>query len=638
MARQSTLTIDLGGEQIQLQRVEAVESLSRPFTINIDLFSQHAEVDLLPHLGKPAVIKATGDDDTATRYFHGLVTEGEFMSEQISGFQYRLVLRPFTHFMSQNRNYWIYQDKSAVDIIKDIFKKNGVTAQTDFKLSGSYASRVYCVQYGESDFTFISRLMEEEGIYYFFAHEAGGHKLVLCDAPQAHAAGKAPTLVYSPQTASMANTDSKVRDSAADRVQRWHERVATGGEMHATMRDFDFEKPQTPLEAKSDLAGDHPNDSREVYSWPGPWAETGQGTQRAKVMLEARRADRRQYSGEAQLLSLEVGTKVTLTSHPNARFNRGYLVTRTHHVLTPEIYRSGAEAGGDVVHFEAIPDDAPYRSPQITPRPVVRGPETAIVTGPKGETIYTDKYGRVKVRFHWDRVDPDHPEPEKSTCWIRVSQTGGLGNIILPRVGHEVVVDFLNGDPDRPLVMGRVFNAENMPIYELPANKTRALWRTKSYKSAGGSDDVGAAKKLDTEKPDTANELRFEDKIGAEEVFLHAQRDLNTRIRRNETHFIGLDQDIQIHGARKGAIDETDTLDVKKDIKVTSGTTIMVEAQTSITFKVGKSTIVMNQQGITVNCIMLKQEASATADVKSPMTTVKGDAMLTLKGGMTMIN
>jgi type VI secretion system secreted protein VgrG len=299
--------------------------------------------------------------------------------------------------------------------------------------------------------------------------------------------------------------------------------------------------------------------------------------------------------------------------------------------LTAEQHRSGGGGGEQIVHLEAVPDDVQWNALPLTPRPIVRGPETAIVTGPSGEEIYTDQYGRIKVRFHWDRSDS---EGERSTCWIRVSQTGGLGNIILPRVGHEVVVDFLDGNPDRPLVVGRVFNKANMPIYPLPDNKTRALWRTKRYGEAGS---YGAAKALDTGSPG-ANELRFEDKGGHEEVFLHAERDMTLRVRHSESHHIGLDQAIDIGGSRDVKIKEADSNDVGKSIKVKAGTTINIEAGTSITLKVGQTSMVLDQTSVSIKTTQFKTEAQATVDVKSPMTTVKGDGMLTLKGGVTMIN
>ena len=234
---------------------------------------------------------------------------------------------------------------------------------------------------------------------------------------------------------------------------------------------------------------------------------------------------------------------------------------------------------------------------------------------------------------------------ESSTCWIRVSQTGGLGNIILPRVGHEVIVDFLHGDPDRPIVVGRVFNSQNMPVYKLPDNKTKALWRTKSYKS-NTSSSLPGADSLDVKDP-RANELRFEDKNGEEEVFLHAERDMNTRVRFKETHHVGLDQEVkigqdrtekvkrnetvEIGKARKVAVKDTDELKVDKSIKVDSGTEITITANTKITLKVGGSSIVIDQGGI-------KLVGTGMLEAKSPMTTVKGDGVLILKGGMTMIN
>ena len=321
----------------------------------------------------------------------------------------------------------------------------------------------------------------------------------------------------------------------------------------------------------------------------------------------------------------------------------------TFHNITAERYRSGAGDGEESynVVIETVPADTYWRAPQVTPKPVVHGLETAIVSGPDGEEIFTDEYGRIKVRFPWDRSDTPG---SASTCWMRVSQTGGLGNIILPRVGHEVLVDFIAGDPDRPVVVGRVFNQSHMPVYALPDNKTRALWRTKTY---GASASVSPAKTLDTGCPD-ANELRFEDKSGAEEVFLHAQRDMNTRVRHVESHHVGLDQAIEIGQDRKEQVgrDEfvtidrdrkvevksDDSLKVTKNLKVWAGSTIEVEAVSSITLKVGASTIKMEPASIKIESPQINVTANGMLEAKSPLTTVKGDGMLTLKGGITMIN
>lgn len=631
--RQLSLSIDLGGEQILLERVEAAEALARPFVVTVDLYSTLGEIDLLPHLGKPAAVKVL-EDDELMRYFHGIVVEGEYLAERTEGYHYRLVLRPWTHLLSQNRDFAIFQDKTTIDIVKQVFAAYGF-AHVDYgKISTTPRMRGYCVQYGESDFAFVTRLLEEEGYYYYFEHGEDRHTLVLADTPQSHSPGPVASLIYNPNAAVVGNSGAAARSAGGAKryLERWNERVATGAETKVTLRDFDFEKPQKPVETVANAPGVHPLDSLEVYDWPGRYIKPADGTHSSKVALEARRAGRQTYSGESQLASLSCGAKLSVAQHPMGRFNRGYLISRTHHLLSAEIHRSSSGGGGaHSVHFEAVPDNVPWHAPQVSPRPTVRGPETAIVTGPPGEEIFTDEYGRVKIRFHWDRSGSPG---EKSTCWIRVSQTGGLGNIILPRVGHEVIVDFLDGDPDRPIIVGRVFNKDHMPVYPLPANKTRALWRTKRYGQPGS---YGAAKSLDTGAPG-ANELRFEDKGGKEEVFLHAERDMNIRVRHSETHHIGLDQAIDIGGSRTVKIKETDANTVGKSITVYAGTTIEIEAKKSITFKVGKTKMVLDPTSVTIETTRIKVEAKATADIKSPMTTVKGDGMLTLKGGVTMIN
>lgn len=641
--RQTRLSIDLGKEQVNIRRIEASEALGRPFAISVDIVAPHGEIDLLPHLGKPAGATLYQDDELM-RYFHGVVVEGEYLSERHDGFHYRLSLRPWTYLIAHNRDFAIFQDKTVIDIAKIIFAKHP-SAKVDYaKLTRVRAVRNYCVQYGESDFAFMTRLFEEEGIYYYFEHQEKEHRMMLCDAPSSHVAGTPSKLTYNTNAAAIMNADSAARTASAkqDFITRWTERVSTGGEAKVTLRDFNFEHAGKPLEVVAEAKTAHPDDHNEVYDFPGRYSETGHGKPLGQTMLDSFRANRQTFSGESQVLSLGCGHKFMLADHPNGRFNSQYLVTRTHHVTSVEVERSGGGGEASSVFIEAVPAKVQWQILPTVPRPVVRGPETAIVTGPKGEEIFTDKYGRIKVRFHWDRAGTPG---ESSTCWIRVSQTGGLGNIILPRVGHEVIIDFLHGDPDRPIVVGRVFNSQNMPVYALPDHKTKALWRTKSYKS-GQASNLPGAEALDVDDV-RANELRFEDKSGEEEVFLHAERDMKVRVRYKESHHIGLDQEmkigqdrneyvkrndtVKIDGARNVAIKETETLGVKKAIKIDSGTEIAITAKAKITLTVGSSSITIDPAGI-------KIVAAATAEMKSPMTTVKGDGMLTLKGGVTMIN
>lgn len=641
--RQTKLLIDLGKEQVDIRRIEASEALGRPFAISLDIAAAHAELDLLPHLGKPAGI-ALYQDDELMRYFHGIVVEGEYLAERDDGFHYRLSLRPWTYFMANNRDFSIFQDRTVLDIAKAIFAKHPAAKVDYSKLVRPRQTLDYCVQYGESDFSFVTRLFEEHGIYYFFEHSAKNHEMVLCEAPGSHAAGRPAVCTYNSTAEGIANADSAIRTSGArkDFVTQWTERVLTGGEAKVTLRDFDFEQAGKPLQAVVDATADHLNDINEVYAFPGRYTVSDVGHALGQSLLNSLRANRQSFGGEGQALSLGCGRKFKLQEHPNARFNRSYLITRTHHVTSVELERSGGGGSESSVSFEAVPDDIQWNNLPTVPRPVVKGPETAIVTGPSGEEIFTDKYGRIKVRFHWDRGETPG---ESSTCWIRVSQTGGLGNIILPRVGHEVIVDFLHGDPDRPIVIGRVFNSLNMPVYALPDHKTKALWRTTSYKS-GQASKLPDAEPLDVEDV-RANELRFEDKSGEEEIFVHAERDMNVRVRFKESRAVGLDQEIKIgqdrseyvkrneevkiDGGRKVAIKETDTLDVKKKIIVDSGTEIAITAKSRITLTVGQSSITIDPSGIKIS-------APGMAEIKSPMTTVKGDGMLTLKGGMTMIN
>lgn len=616
-----------------------------PFTALVDVVAPLGEVDLLPHLGKPVAI-AMAQDGTLQRHFHGIMLAGEYLHEDGDGFHYRLTLRPWTQLIAANRRYAIYQDRNVVDIIKAVLDASGV-ARVDYgRLSRSHAPRPYCVQYGESDFAFLSRLMEEEGIYYFFRHTHDEHVMVLCEAPSAHQTGTPGALVFNPLSGSMSNANT--RTSAVNDLHSWHERVASTAQSRVTMRDWNFTRAGRPLQVVATQDAAHPGDEGEVYVWPGRYAEEAAGKPLGDVALEAERAERVLYTGESQALGITAGALLGVSQHPNDRFNHRYLVVRTHHVVAAEAHRSGGGGGDSRVTLEAIPDTAVFRSPLRSPRPVVTGPETAVVTGPPGEEIYTDEYGRVKVRFHWDRADTPG---ERATCWIRVSQTGGLGNLILPRVGHEVIVDFLHGDPDRPIVTGRVFNSLHMPIYPLPEHKTRALWRSKRYGSPG---DMGKAMALDTGAPGV-NELRFEDKGGKEEVFLHAERDMNLRVRHSESHHVGLDRETrvgndhteEVKNNQKGTIGASrmvkvardDTLEVGQALKIKAGTTIDIEAGTKITLKVGDSTIVIDPTAINVKAaLQALLKAGLQVDVKGTMTNVKGDGMLTLKGGMTMIN
>jgi type VI secretion system secreted protein VgrG len=664
--RQTELTLDLN-EQVNLVRIAASEGLSQHFTITLDLTASLGEIDFLKHLGKPATVKVY-EDDQEQRFFNGLIVDAEFVGEvERRGYHYRLTLRPAAHFHSQGRNFRIFQEMTTKDIIAKVL--DGCSITHNFKTTRDTPLRAYCVQYGESDFGFVRRLMEEDGLYYFYEHSQGQHDLTICDAPGSHKEGKASPLIFKEASSFVGTVNSANRFTGGQKqyVHSWHERVSSGAELKVTLRDFDFMVPKL---VKGEAAGDnqHPVDEVEFYHYPARTFVDDVSKARSDVVLEGRRAGRRIYTADSVDPAICCGKTFTLTEHPIERFNgKSYLVANTHHVIASETYASdiGFENGTEI-HIEAVPAEVQWRAPMISRRPVVLGPETAWVTGPKDEEIYTDKYGRVKVQFHWDR---EGKLDENSSCWIRVSQTGGLGNIILPRVGHEVVVDFIDGDPDRPLVMGRVFNERHKPIYPLPDNKTIATWRSLTYKekdfAATGEGWVGI--------PNVGvNEFRLEDKAGGEEVFLYAQKDMNTRIQNSETHHLGTDLDTKIGknrtmkignddnvevvsnrettigkmetrtigSSRQTTIGEDDVLDVGQSIRITAGTEIMIEAGAKITLKVDGSTITMTGSQIEIQTDTLKTNGSVLAEHKGggAHTIQMAPGMMKIEGTMIKIN
>jgi type VI secretion system secreted protein VgrG len=641
------MTIDVG-EQVVLERITSSEGLSRPFSIEADIVSP-LEIDIQPHLGKPTALTVYEDQDVV-RHFHGLIVSADYLQESPTGHHYRLTLKPWAYFLDQNRDMAIFQDLKTADIVKQVFEAASISDVDYSKLSKPRVPRDYCVQYGESDFAFVSRLLEEEGIYYFFQHSADKHVMVLCEGPSCHVQGTPTTLAYNQNAVSVFASDSKERFATPKALlQSWKERVSTTARNKVTYRDFDFQSPDQPLIATQTAEGEHPRDDREIYHYPGRYVreKTGRGDQtsagdaRAQTMLTGSRADRRVFAGTSQATGLSCGALVDVAEHPAARMNGSYLIVGTHHNIAAETYRSGEREDEEDfnVRFDAIPAATTYQPPQTTERPVVHGLESAVVTGPAGETIYTDEYGRVKVRFHWDRKDTPG---EKSTCWVRVSQTGGLGNLVLPRVGHEVLVDFLSGNPDRPVVMGRVFNQSHMPIYDLPANKTRALWRTLRY---GDTGQYPNTMPLDTGAPGV-NELRFEDKGGSEEVFLHAERLMNTRIRFDQTHYVGHNQDDQVGYDRSAMVghDETKavgnnrTHGVKVNDTLNVGQKLEIAAGTHIKLTVGKSTILIDGTSITLNADTIKVIGNVQTVVYGITTTVEAKGKATLKGATTFIN
>ena len=398
--RESRLTIDLGGEQIEYVGLTARERLSEPFEINLQVTAPLGEIDLAPHLGEKIAV-ALFEEQDEVRYFNGVLVEAEHLLEDGEGFSYGLLLRPFTHFMESQIGYAIYQEKTVIDIIKDVFQRAGVT---DFELrtSETYEPFEYCVQYGESDFHFISRLMEQEGLYYFYEHSEQKHLMIITDRASKHKpAPSADVLAFNASAKSAQSY--RVGDELGGKhvIEAWHEKLSSSGHKKVSLRDYNFKEPAKALDTVATDEGQHPEDSKELYAYPGKFIEKGRADRLSKVRLEELRATRQLHYGTSSAKGICAGAIVTIENHPSSRLNGEFMVISTSHTLRTEHYHSGGGKNDrDEVDFIAIPANTQYRAPRVTQKPKVLGIESAIVTGPSGETIYTDEYGRIKVRFH----------------------------------------------------------------------------------------------------------------------------------------------------------------------------------------------------------------------------------------------
>jgi type VI secretion system secreted protein VgrG len=557
------------GDGLRFRSLRGEEALSRPFRFELEFACDDASIDLAGLLGTPMTVEL--DVVGGKRWFHGLVSRCAFAGHEGNEARYRATLRPWLWFLSRTADCRIFQEQTAPDIVHAIFAKHaGPSVHVEDRLSGAFAPRVYCVQYRESDLDFVDRLLQDEGITYFFAHEADKHTLVLANAPGAHASF--PSYETVPYFAK-----SPFARRERDHVHGWDAQaeVRSGSFVHTS---FDFEKPRADLIARREQPLPQGGWAEgELYDYSGRYTEPDQGDRGAALRLEADQAEHKVAFGEGTAAGLAAGYRFKLEDYPREDQNAEYLLREVEHELWDPAYRSGEEGGEDVevyrCRFTALPADVPYRPPLTTPRPLIRGPQTAMVTGPGGEEIWTDKYGRVKVQFPWDR---DGKRDEKTSCWVRVSQPWagtGYGGIMIPRIGQEVVVEFLEGDPDRPIITGRVYNAQAMPPYGLPANATQSGVKSNSSKGGGGS-----------------NELRFEDKKGSEQVYIHAQKDESIVVENDKVEKVGHDETASVGNNR------TRTVGVDESVTIGSNQTITVGMNQTETIGANRTdTVALNE-------------------------------------------
>ena len=624
----SPLPPDASGKNpLVLLQLTAHEEMSRPFEYVADLRSEQDDIDPNKLLGESMTILVRLADGR-TRYFNGLVSNFSYRGTEGGYSSYHAVLRPWFWFLRRTTNCRIFQEVTVRDVFEKVVKDTHGFSDFRLSLTENYKKREYCVQYRESDFDFLSRLLEEEGIFYFFEHEQDKHTMVLGDSYSAYKQidGSAETGADIPYRAP---GESGVE---MEHISEWHIRH----ELQATtvaLDDFDFTKPRVDLLKSSTVARQHAKAEYEVYDYPGRYLEASDGEFTAKVRIEELQSNYKRLAGVGDHRGLSPGKLFNLieypykdpAGHPRASENAEYVLLKTDiEVESAEIeqMREGAE-NRFVVNFVCLLSRDPYRPPRKTIKPVVHGPQTALVVGMSGEEIWTDKYGRVKLQFHWDR---EGKSDENSSCWVRVSQAwagSNWGSIHIPRIGQEVVVSFLEGDPDRPLITGRVYNEDMMPPYPLPDNQTQSGLMSRSSK--GGTADL-------------FNEIRFEDKKGEEQIYFHAQKDFERIVENNDTMKVGSaeaeegSQTIEIWKDRKAEIKTGND-----SLKISAGERT-VEAAKKITLKVGGSTITIEPAKISLSSPEISIQGNAKIAATAPMTEVSGSGTLTLSGGIVKIN
>jgi len=620
----------LGDDVLLLERLTGEEAISRPFEFQVDLLSESDSVSASSLISQPVHVeidKASGDP----RIIHARVSEFVQRGRRHVYTLYSATLRPWLWFLSLWYDCKIFQNMTVPDIVEKIFENHGFTDYS-LKLYKTYTPREYCVQYRESCLNFVSRLLEDEGIFYYFEHTDDKHTLVLADTP----GGVSPCPDQS--SADLMPESSVVMGFDVVLDANTYVQAATG---KITLNDYNFETPSNSLLANA--AADAPE---EIYDYPGKYTDRSGGERYAGLRLEEHEMPITILRGGGTCRAFIAGYKFDLRKHYRTDVNKNYLLTRVGVSMETTAYTTGARQVSDDYknEFEAIPSSVKFRPPRITPRPVVHGIQTAVVVGLSGEEIYSDKYGRVKVQFYWDR---DGKKNEDSSCWIRVSQEWAgktWGSVHLPRIGQEVIVDFLEGDPDRPMITGRVYNADQMPPYTLPANQTQSGIKTRS--SLGGGTE-------------NFNEIRFEDKMGSEMLTVHAEKDMDTSVENDETRTVGHDRTTTITNNETKTVDQgnevitlnqgNQTVTLKmgnqtielnmgnQTTKVDMGS-ISTTAMQSITLTVGESSITINPTSITLKAMMISIQGQVEVQVQGVMVSVNADAMLTLKGGITMIN
>jgi type VI secretion system secreted protein VgrG len=601
------ITMDVGSlrpETLLFRRMSGIEELGRPFSYDLELLSADETISFTSVVGQLLAVHLA-IPDSSERHFHGLVTRFTHVGWSGTRAVYGATLRPSLWLLTHRAGCRIFQDRTVPEILQEVLAEYGFPFDLELASSDSYPKREYVVQYRETDFNFVSRLMEQEGIYYYFRHEAGKHTMVLADSLGAHSTleGYEEIPFYPPQEG---------QRWERDHIEDWqvsHEIEPTA----FSLRDHDFTRPQADLEVKRSGEGAW-SPELEIYDYPGRYVRAGQdhpedlplkdikgdGDRYARTRLEELVARQERGEGSTDAMGISAGLLFTMKNHPRQEQNREYLVLAATYRLALPDQESYALTSSERVfecRFSAQASRTPFRPVRSTPKPVVQGPQTARVVGKAGEEIWTDNHGRVKVEFPWDRASPGN---ERSSCWVRVAQAwagAGWGAMYIPRIGQEVLVDFLEGDPDQPIITGRVYNGDNPPPYALPANKTKSTIKSNSTPGGNG-----------------ANELRFEDAAGEEEVYLHAQKDWNILVNNDKSQEVDANEKLQVKGNRDRDVGGNQTMHVVKDDtnNVDGSQSVAIGKDQGMTVGGARSADITGSDSLTVG-------KSLTLDVKDTM-------------------
>jgi len=532
----------LGDDAVQLVHFEGTEKISDLFQFKLKLSSENADLDISRLVGKPLSFGIRTRDRNDVRWWNGFVSRARMLPEEDQVFYYEAEVVPWLWFLTKTSDCVVHQDVKVVDLVKETFRKYGFKDFED-KTEENYTKWEYCTQYRESACHFVSRLMETEGICYFFRHEKGKHTLVMADRPSAFQPSKHQENV---KMRHAVGAGARLPD---DMVSKWefHSAFRSGKYTH---RDYTFLKPDNPLHNEMPAKRKKEGSTKyEIFDYPGEYEEHTDGDDWARLRMEEEEVQNEYCQAESDVRALSAGCKLNFSDHDRRDQNKAYYVAEVRHEANEGSLFGGHKQGPAEYKnsFTCIDINNQYRPERKTPKHVMRGVQTATVVGQKGEDIFCDEYGRVKVQFHWDRLGKKDPD---SSCWIRVSQDWagkGFGSVFLPRIGQEVLVDFIEGDPDRPVITGRLYNANQTHPWELPKNKNWSGVRTRSTKQGGA---------------DNFNEICFDDSKGAEVFGMHAERDMKISVERNLQIQVDKDCHEAVLGERRQSVQKNSSISV----------------------------------------------------------------------------